>query len=98
MFKHQGLQPVLSESPYEALHVCSRQTFLMVCATRHLPYMDGDELLDKITKDKPLDLVIDLLEPQLRGLMRDLEQALEEARSWDHTIDCFLRSHRETPK
>lgn len=31
-------------------------------------------------------------------LERDLEQALEEARSWDHTIDCFLRSHRETPK
>lgn len=26
-------------------------------------------------------------------LESDLELALESARSWDHTIDCFLRSH-----
>ena len=31
-------------------------------------------------------------------LESDLEQSLESARSWDHTIDCFLRSQRETPR
>ena len=31
-------------------------------------------------------------------LESDLELSLERARSWDHTIDCFLRSHREASK
>lgn len=31
-------------------------------------------------------------------LESDLEQSLGAARSWDHSIDCFLRSHRETPR
>ena len=31
-------------------------------------------------------------------LKSDLEESLERARSWDHTIDCFLRSYRETPQ
>jgi hypothetical protein len=33
-----------------------------------------------------------------RPLQSDLERALEDARSWDHSIDCFLRSQRETPR
>ena len=31
-------------------------------------------------------------------LKSDLELALEGARSWDHTIDCFLKSHREASR
>lgn len=30
-------------------------------------------------------------------LEKDLERSLEDARSWSHSIDCFLRNHRETP-
>ena len=32
-----------------------------------------------------------------RQLEKDLERSLEGARSWSHSIDCFLRTHRETP-
>ena len=31
-------------------------------------------------------------------LKRDLEESLDNARSWDHSIDCFLKSHGETSK
>jgi hypothetical protein len=31
-------------------------------------------------------------------LESDLERSLGDARSWDQSVDCFLRSHRETPK
>ena len=33
-----------------------------------------------------------------KRLADDLELSLETARSWDHTIDCFLRSHREASR
>lgn len=33
-----------------------------------------------------------------KRLESDLERSLEGARSWDHSIDCFLRSHRETAR
>jgi hypothetical protein len=33
-----------------------------------------------------------------KRLENDLELSLETARSWDHTIDCFLKSHREVSR